>query len=176
MLFCCCLQRELACPTDPVGAADADGLLTELLLLLLLMLLPSPGRLHLASSVDVDVAVASWGLTLLVGGGAASIDAPPPRGLAWFREAMLNSPPAAVSAGGGLHSSPLPAPVSAGCGHHSSTPPAAAAHHPVVSESFPRLLWYLLPRSGRPHSPRRHVRPNNFSPRSPRPAPEFRSR
>ena len=76
LLLCGCLQRDLTCPTD-VGAADVDGLLLQLLLLL--MLLPSPGRVHLAIVVGVDVAVVVMGLTLLVGGAVDSIDAPPPR-------------------------------------------------------------------------------------------------
>ena len=63
------LQRELAL------AADAMGLLT--VRLLLLMLSPGPRRVHLASLVNVDVAVVRRGLTLLVVGARASIDAPP---------------------------------------------------------------------------------------------------
>ena len=68
------LHRELAFPTDPVGAADAEGLLTGQLLLL--MLLPSPGGEHLANQVEVGVGVVVM-LLLQVGGAIVGFGAPP---------------------------------------------------------------------------------------------------
>ena len=71
------LQREMTCLTDPVRAAVAEGMLGLLTArLLLLMLLPGPRRVHLASFVNVVVAVGER-LMLIVGGVNASIDAPP---------------------------------------------------------------------------------------------------
>ena len=68
-----CLHRDLTCPTDPVRAAGADGLLTGQLQIL--MLLPSPGGVHLVTMVIVSVGVGAV-LRLQVGGGFADLDAP----------------------------------------------------------------------------------------------------
>ena len=76
-----CLQRD---PTRHRGAriAKVDSLPQLLrglptITLQLLMLLPSPGRMHLATIVDVMVGVVIMTLVLLVVSGASSVGAPP---------------------------------------------------------------------------------------------------
>ena len=70
------LQRDL---TSTRGAGDAD---VDWLLQLLMLLLPSPGGVHLADMVIVKVGVERV-LTLIVGGEAVGLDAPP-RAWHWF--------------------------------------------------------------------------------------------
>ena len=77
-----CLQRDLTRHRGRVRIAFDDGTLQVLrglptTTLQLLMLLPGPGRMHLATIVDVRIGVVSATLGLLVVGGASSIDAPP---------------------------------------------------------------------------------------------------
>ena len=77
-----CLQRDLTWHRGRVRIAFDDGTLQLLRglpisTLQLLVLLPGPGRMHLATIVDVRVGVVKVTLRLLVVSGARSVDAPP---------------------------------------------------------------------------------------------------